>query len=129
MAADHAENKAACLALSVATQTGARILAAQGHLARPIEVDVEQGWFDMEIVDTLEAKRGMAGILNAIYHISKSFPGAYLVSDNRKETLDFPAIPLPDELTTTESFADEFLENRTLGVLTDGEGRPLASAA
>lgn len=121
---DHADNKLACLSISVALQAAARVLGSMGLLSRTVEIDTERPMFDMEIVDTDAAKRGLAGILDTLHKLSKEFPGALVLADNRKEQIEVMR-PIPkaeDEQESTESFIYALPQ---AGSIIDPRGVPL----
>jgi hypothetical protein len=110
--ADHADNTAVCIALSVAAQTFARILGAQGYLSRTVEIfegdDTKPPVFDAAILSHECARQGLSGFLDTVLHLAREFPGEIEVSDNRHLPVAVHRPPQPgsaEENATTESFA------------------------
>jgi hypothetical protein len=110
--ADHADNKAVCIALSVAAQSFARILGAQGYLSRTVEIfegdDTKPPVFDAAIQSHECARQGLSGFLDTVLHLAREFPGEIEVSDNRHLPVAVHRPPQPgseEENATTESFA------------------------
>jgi hypothetical protein len=110
--ADHADNKAVCIALSVASQAFARILGAQGYLARTVEIfagdETNPPVFDAAILSHECARQGVAGFLDTIMRLAREFPGEIEVFDNRHipVAVHRPPQPAPaEDDVTMESFA------------------------
>ena len=110
--ADHAENKAVCIALSVAAQAFARILGAQGYLSRTVEIfqgdETNPPVFDAAILGHECARQGVAGFLDTVMRLAREFPGEIEVSDNRHLPVAVhrpPQMEPPEDEATVESFA------------------------
>lgn len=102
----HAENKAVCLAVSIAAQTFARILGAQGLLARTVEVGVEPPVFDLQTWEEERAYQGISGFLDTILRIARNYPGEITVADNRTVWVRAHRPPQPEpQEETVPSFA------------------------
>jgi hypothetical protein len=128
----HSSNKAACIAISTAVQTFARIMAAQALLAEPVQMKPEEPRYDVLLVDAVEVRRAIAGLHAALVAIARECPGMLLVADNRKrEAIDTEAREKISRVSekaaedeTIGSFADLMPDPKKV-LFRSVDGRPL----
>jgi hypothetical protein len=83
----HATNKAACVAVSASIQTFARVAGMLSLLSQPPQMDSEKPLYHVRLVDSLDGRKAIVGMMASLAGIAQQCPGQIVFSDNRR-TLD-----------------------------------------